>query len=189
MCLLCLLLLSLLACSKPVVPPPTYTYDDGKGSLVQLKDRQVKVISTHFDPVEYALASDNVALKLTEFNSLIDSKGSATATPPSVGNGVKLVAAGLVPEATMMLEQLVPKKDGVGPDGGWIGGRLGHSDLEGGFWTVTATGNKYVVSGGPPEGFKAGQTVVLTGTVNTDEMSAANAGPLYRPTAWRHWKD
>ncbi len=189
--LFCLLLLTTLtlSCGKPVVAPESFTYDDGKGSSVQLKGKSVKVTSSHFDAIDYQLASDNMFLKLTEFNATIDSKGTPTGTPPTLGNGVKVVAAGSLPDAQVLIAQLVPTKDGVGPDSAWVGGRLDHSELEGGFWTVAAMGNTFVIKGNPPNGFEKGQTVVVIGNVNTDEMNAAQSGPQYTATAWRLWKD
>lgn len=181
--------LFLTACSPPAVTPTSvFTYDDGQGAKVHLDGKRVRVSSSHFDPVEYTLASDNVSLKLSEFNARIDG-GTATTSPPSIGNGQKSVAAASIPDARVVIDQLVPKKDGVGPDGAWVGGLLDFTDLEGGTWTVTAAGIKYVLTDKPPTGFEKGATVVLVGSVATDEMSVSNAGPLYRPTDWRIWKD
>lgn len=183
----CLLLLALLGCSKPAVTPTTYTYDDGKGTSVQLDQTKVRVTSSHYDALEYRLSSDNIALELANSNQKL-AAGSAQVEPPRVGNGKVWVRAGQVPEAQATLERLVPRPDTVGPDSVWVGGQLEHQDLEGGFWAVTSQGNRFVLSANPPEGFRAGDTVIVTGSVNTDEMSAANAGPQYRAADWRHFR-
>lgn len=183
----CLLLLALVACSQPVVTPTTYTYDDGKGTSVQLDQAKVKVTSTHFEALDYQLSSDNMALELAKSNQKL-AGGTTQVEPPRVGNGKVWLRAGEVPEAQATLERLVPRPDTVGPDSVWVGGQLEHQDLEGGFWAVTSQGNRFVLSANPPEGFKAGDTVIVTGSVNSDEMSAANAGPLYRTTDWRHYR-
>lgn len=187
--LLPLLLALVLACSP--VPAPsssaTFTYDDGKGQQVQLQGKEVKVTSPHFEAIQYSLPSDDPALRLAEFEKRI-AQGQRAESGARIGAGQNQVAADSVPEARVVLEQLLPVVDGIGPDSAWVGGRLGRQSAETGFWTLTAAGTTYVLSDNPPAAVKAGDQVVVTGQVDTDQMSAANSGPVYKVSQWRIWK-
>lgn len=187
--LLALILLLVLACSP--VPAPslsaTFTYDDGKGQQVQLQGQEVKVTSPHFEALQYSLPSDNPARRVAEYETRI-AQGQQAESGARIGVGQHQVAADSVPEARVVLENLIPVADGIGPDSAWVGGRLGRQSAETGFWTLTAAGTTYVLSDNPPEAMKAGDQVLVTGQVDTDQMSAANAGPVYKASQWRVFK-
>ncbi len=187
--LLPLLLILALACSPAPAPSQStvFTYDDGRGQQVQLLGKEVKVTSPHFEPLQYSLLSDNPAQRLAESETRI-AQGQEAANGARIGTGQNQVAADSVPEARVVLEQLLPVADGIGPDSAWLGGRLGRQSAETGFWTLTAAGTVYVLSDNPPTTMKAGDQVVVSGQVDTDQMSAANAGPVYKASQWRVWK-
>lgn len=76
---------------------------------------------------------------------------------------------------------LVPRPTGSGPDDAWIAGELVHQDLEGGTWKLVVGPGKEYVLATFPEGFQAGQRVIVTGSAakEGETVGIHMAGPYY----------
>jgi hypothetical protein len=96
--------------------------------------------------------------------------------------------AGKNQELADKLGALKPTAFAYGPGYAWVSGRLEHSDLEGGTWTLVYSekpgdddphGGKFVIQGAIPEGIKAGETVVVFGSIAEAQMGINMAGTYY----------
>jgi hypothetical protein len=66
-----------------------------------------------------------------------------------------------------------------------IKGKVGHSDLEGGYYTFTAGSETYKIEGGGKDLLKAGVSAELDGAVQKDAMGIGFGTPTFKVKSYK----
>ncbi len=118
---------------------------------------------------------------------------TSSPTPEASQTPVEQATPEATTSSTPTSEPTTPPQS-FGPNFEWVEGRLQHSDLEGGTWTLEFTdnpgeadpyGGKFVLAE-VPEGFQAGDMVRVTGSVAEQQMGINMAGTYYEVKSITH---